>query len=167
MRGKSGRLHCECVFCRWSSALESRISSTARGAMRIPAFRVAIIVYVVVGQALPAMAQVDRQRAEAYFKEVQALCERDGGRLWGVPLCGPMVIADLRTQTFATSQKWMDVQGGTGMGRSRRSTPGRLQSCPPAAVIRAPQLTAGTHPRRQRMSRSRPNRAAIPRAIDE
>ena len=104
MRGKSGRLHGECVFCRWSSALESRISSTARGAMRIPAFRVALIVYVVVGQALPAMAQVDRQRAEAYFKEVQALCERDGGRLWGVPLCGPMVIADLRTQTFATSQ---------------------------------------------------------------
>jgi hypothetical protein len=50
------------------------------------------------------VAQVDQQRAEEYFKEVQALCERDGGRLWGVSLCGPMVIGDMRTQTFATSQ---------------------------------------------------------------
>ena len=25
-------------------------------------------------------------------------------RLWGVSLCGPMVIADMPTQTFATSQ---------------------------------------------------------------
>ena len=32
------------------------------------------------------------------------LCERDGGRLWGVSLCAPMVIGDARTQTFATSQ---------------------------------------------------------------
>jgi len=59
---------------------------------------------VVLGHALPAAAQVDQQRAQAYFKEVQALCDRDGGRLWGVSLCGPMVIGDLRTQTFATSQ---------------------------------------------------------------
>src|SRR6185295_5922525 len=28
----------------------------------------------------------------------------DGGRLWGVSLCAPMVIGDLRTRTFATSQ---------------------------------------------------------------
>ena len=34
----------------------------------------------------------------------QALCERDGGRLWGVSICAPMVIGDARTQTFATSQ---------------------------------------------------------------
>jgi hypothetical protein len=35
------------------------------------------------------------------LQEVQVLCERDGGRLWGVSLCGPMVIGDMRTQTFA------------------------------------------------------------------
>jgi hypothetical protein len=51
-----------------------------------------------------AVAQVDQQRAQEFFKEAQALCERDGGRLWGVSLCGPMVIADRRTQTFATNQ---------------------------------------------------------------
>ena len=71
--------------------------------MRMPACWVAIVAYVVIGHALPAEAQVDQQRAQEYFKEVQALCERDGGRLWGVPLCGPMVIGDMRTQTFATS----------------------------------------------------------------
>ena len=54
--------------------------------------------------ASSATAQVDQQRAQEFFKEAQALCERDGGRLWGVSLCGPMVIADRRTQTLATSQ---------------------------------------------------------------
>jgi len=50
------------------------------------------------------VAQVDQQRAQEYFKEAQALCERDGGRLWGVSLCGPMVIADAATGTIATNQ---------------------------------------------------------------
>src|SRR5215471_20691173 len=54
--------------------------------------------------ASPAAAQVDQQRAEAYFKEAAAICQRDGGRLWGVSLCGPMVIADARTGTIAASQ---------------------------------------------------------------
>jgi hypothetical protein len=58
----------------------------------------------VVGAVVPAAAQVDQARAEQYFKEARALCERDGGRLWGVSLCGPMVIADAATGTIATSQ---------------------------------------------------------------
>jgi hypothetical protein len=62
------------------------------------------LAYVVIGQASPAAAQVDQERAQEYFKEAQALCERDGGRLWGVSICAPMVIGDARTQTFATSQ---------------------------------------------------------------
>src|SRR5688572_33183938 len=52
----------------------------------------------------PAAAQVDQQRAEAYFKEAATICQRDGGRLWGISLCGPMVVADARTRTFATNQ---------------------------------------------------------------
>lgn len=59
---------------------------------------------VMLGYAQPAVAQVDQQRAQEYFKEAQALCERDGGRLWGASICAPMVIGDERTQTFATSQ---------------------------------------------------------------
>ena len=72
--------------------------------MRISAFGTALLAWVVLGHPLPAAAQVDQQRAQEYFKEVQALCERDGGRLWGVSLCRPMVIGDMRTQTMATSQ---------------------------------------------------------------
>jgi hypothetical protein len=64
---------------------------------------------VVTGLAQPALAQVDQQRAQQFFKEVEALCDRDGGHLWGVSLCGPMVIGDMRTQTFATSQPAPDA----------------------------------------------------------
>jgi hypothetical protein len=60
--------------------------------------------FFVVVAVVPAGAQVDQARAEQYFKEAQTLCERDGGRLWGVSLCGPMVIADAATGTIATSQ---------------------------------------------------------------
>src|SRR5438132_12293269 len=63
-----------------------------------------VFLYLVAGFARPAVAQVNQLRAQEFFKEVQALCERDGGRLWGVSVCAPMVIADRRTQTFATSQ---------------------------------------------------------------
>lgn len=66
----------------------------------------------------PATAQVDQQRAEAYFNEAAAICQRDGGRLWGVSLCGPMVFADARTRTLATSrprpaEDWPRVFGFT------------------------------------------------------
>jgi hypothetical protein len=63
----------------------------------------AVLTYVVIGPT-PAVAQVDQRPAQEYFKEAQALCERDGGRMWGVSLCGPMVIADPVTGTIATSQ---------------------------------------------------------------
>ena len=72
--------------------------------MRISALCAAVVTYVVMGHPPPAVAQVDQQRAQEYFKEAQALCERDGGGLWGVSICAPMVIADRRTQTIATSQ---------------------------------------------------------------
>jgi hypothetical protein len=57
-----------------------------------------------VALAAPAWAQVDQQRAAEYFKEARVICERDAGRLWGISLCGPMVIADARTRTLATSE---------------------------------------------------------------
>jgi hypothetical protein len=57
---------------------------------------------LLVAARLPA--QVDQERAAAWFREAQALCARDGGRLWGVSLCGPMVIADATTGTIATNR---------------------------------------------------------------
>lgn len=60
---------------------------------------------LLLGAATAAEAQVDQQRAAEWFKEAQAHCERDAGRLWGVSLCGPMVIVDRATRTRATSQR--------------------------------------------------------------
>jgi len=51
-----------------------------------------------------AEAQVDQARAATYFAEAAALCAREGGRLWGVSLCGPIVIADATSRSFATSE---------------------------------------------------------------
>ena len=80
--------------------------------------RIAFALFVVVSAAAaPALAQVDQQRAQEYFEEAQALCERDGGRLWGVSICAPMVIGDARTQTFATSQPPPDAPRPKLFGR--------------------------------------------------
>src|SRR5689334_12614587 len=73
--------------------------------MRI-VLRHAVILLLFGATNLPLIceAQVDQQRAAEYFKEAQVLCKRDNGRMWGVSLCGPMVIGDMRTGTFATSE---------------------------------------------------------------
>jgi len=84
--------------------------------MRISALCTAVVTYVVVGHPPPAVAQVDQQRAQAFFKDVQAVCEREGKRLWGMSMCGPMVIADLRTQTIATSQPAPEGPRPRGLG---------------------------------------------------
>lgn len=59
--------------------------------------------------AVSAPAQVDQERAAAYFEEAAALCAREDGRLWGVSLCGPMVFADPVTGTIATNQPAPDA----------------------------------------------------------
>jgi len=56
------------------------------------------------GAATAADGQVRPQLAQRWFEEATKLCERDAGRLWGVSLCGPMVIFDQTTGTRATSQ---------------------------------------------------------------
>jgi hypothetical protein len=63
-----------------------------------------LFLLVLLGAAAAAYAQVQPQLAERYFKEAATLCERDAGRLWGVSLCGPLVIVDQATGTRATSQ---------------------------------------------------------------
>jgi hypothetical protein len=59
---------------------------------------------VLLGAAAAANAQVQPRIARQWFEEATKLCERDAGRLWGVSLCGPMVIGDPATRTRATSQ---------------------------------------------------------------
>ena len=64
------------------------------------------LILVVPGLAwvLPGAAQVDSARARAYLREATVLCEREGGRLWGTSLCGPIAIADAPTNTLVTSE---------------------------------------------------------------
>jgi hypothetical protein len=64
----------------------------------------ALPLLALLGAAAAADGQVQPQVAQRYFEEVTKLCERDAGRLWGVSLCGPMVIFDQATGTRATSQ---------------------------------------------------------------
>src|SRR5712671_1425783 len=67
-------------------------------------FRDTLFLLVLLGAATAAEAQVQPEIARRYFEEATKLCERDAGRLWGVSLCGPMVIVDQTTGTRATSQ---------------------------------------------------------------
>ena len=63
-----------------------------------------LFLLVLLGAATAAEAQVQPELAKRYFEEATKLCERDAGRLWGVSLCGPMVIVDQATGTRAASQ---------------------------------------------------------------
>ena len=64
----------------------------------------ALFLLALLGAATAADAQVQPELAKRYFEEATKLCERDAGRLWGVSLCGPLVIFDQATGTRATSQ---------------------------------------------------------------
>lgn len=63
-----------------------------------------------------ARAQVDSALAATYFKEAADLCAREGGKLWGTSLCGPMVFADPVTKTIATSQPPPDAPRPPALG---------------------------------------------------
>lgn len=64
----------------------------------------AALLLLVLGTATAAHAQVTPELARRYFEEARTLCERDAGRLWGISLCGPLVIYDPATGTRATNQ---------------------------------------------------------------
>jgi hypothetical protein len=48
--------------------------------------------------------QINGDLARQYFKEANELCIKDNGKLWGVSICGPMVIYDIASKTIATSE---------------------------------------------------------------
>ena len=53
--------------------------------------------------AAAARSQPDAAPAVAVFEQARSLCEADGGRAWGVSLCGPMLIADPATRGVIAS----------------------------------------------------------------
>ena len=63
-----------------------------------------LMLLLVLGTTTAAQAQVTPELARRYFAEATTLCERDAGRLWGISLCGPLVIYDPATGTRATNQ---------------------------------------------------------------
>ena len=48
---------------------------------------------------------MDEATAGRYFAEARALCARDGGRLWGRSLCGPMMFVDPATRAVLASER--------------------------------------------------------------
>lgn len=42
--------------------------------------------------------------AKKYFQEARRLCERDGGTLWGKPLCGPILLVDANSRDVFADQ---------------------------------------------------------------
>ena len=72
--------------------------------MKIRSYFNTLPLLALLAAATAADAQVQPQLAQRWFEEATKLCERDAGRLWGVSLCGPMVIVDQATGTRAASQ---------------------------------------------------------------
>lgn len=62
------------------------------------------------------LAQIDQQRAAEAFTQARTLCEREGGKLWNMSLCGPIVIADPATKTIATNQPAPDAPQPASLG---------------------------------------------------
>ncbi|MET0646957.1 MAG: hypothetical protein ABW208_10080 [Pyrinomonadaceae bacterium] len=65
----------------------------------------AAVVFTSSGSSTAAQSRgLDAAVAGRYFAEARALCARDGGRLWGRSLCGPMMFADPATRAVVASE---------------------------------------------------------------
>jgi len=70
-------------------------------------FRITLLMACVFGaRILDARAAdaIPPDAARAVFAEGAALCAADGGKLWGVSLCGPLLLVDPATRAFVASQ---------------------------------------------------------------
>lgn len=56
--------------------------------------------------ATAAHAEIDRDAAKSAFDAFQRNCTRDNGALWGVSLCGPIVIVEKGTRDAVDSDGW-------------------------------------------------------------
>src|SRR4051812_15834767 len=54
--------------------------------------------------AVPAKDPIDLDRAKEYFALAQRLWDADAGKLWGVPLHGPLVFVDPATRFAVGNQ---------------------------------------------------------------
>src|SRR5690242_1238236 len=49
-------------------------------------------------------AEIDLETARQQFRAAQALCTAEGGKLWGISLCGPIMFVDPQTRRIVTNQ---------------------------------------------------------------
>jgi len=54
----------------------------------------AFLGFPLIGPANAADVSIELEKAAQYFREFDQLCKEDGGKLWGVSFCGPMVFVD-------------------------------------------------------------------------
>ncbi len=52
---------------------------------------------------------IDPAVAHQYFQEARSACAQDGGKLWGISVCGPILFVDPATRTVVANQS--DLQG--------------------------------------------------------
>jgi hypothetical protein len=64
----------------------------------------AIILAFNVASTVAKGDEFDAATAGRYFAEARALCEGDGGKLWGRSLCGPMMFAEPTTRAVFASE---------------------------------------------------------------
>lgn len=81
------------------------------------------------GTGTAAEERPDAAMAMAAFEHAQSLCEADGGRAWGVSLCGPVMIADPATRGVVTNMDGVDAP----LERDRAVFRGHLPDAVPVA----------------------------------
>lgn len=54
--------------------------------------------------AATAPSPINPEYAQATFDDAKAICDRDGGRLWGHPLCGPILLVEPETRFVTANQ---------------------------------------------------------------
>ena len=88
-----------------SCHLDSRLKSLFyRGffVLYIKCVKLLKIIYLIIFSSI--FCQIDHTLAEQYFEEAFMLCEKDGGKLWGISLYGPMYFGDATNDKFVTNQ---------------------------------------------------------------
>lgn len=71
------------------------------------------------------LAAIDPAPAARAFAELQAMCAADRARLWGRPLCGPVVFADARTREAMTPDGPATIPDSIGIANTAVEWNGR------------------------------------------
>lgn len=75
--------------------------------------------------AVALLASIDVATGHRAFAELDAMCMRDGGRLWGRTLCGPIVFADPKTREAMTKDGPATIPDSIGIANTAVEWNGR------------------------------------------